>query len=419
MSVLTIDSNRLTPLVGKITLFCFMVPFLLGATDLEKWLKDLGNSDYAIRNQAEQKILQTGLEALPILKSAKNTDPHIRISVKRLVDKIERRALTDSVAEFLSPRSKKSLPGWRSFSRQTKNEKLARNYFGNMYLRFPDVFNHLNSPLPKFVDEYIYTTEDFIQKRYASPRVAEPAGIAMFAGAKILARLAQREKLPIQQKAKFFQRLAAVNLALVDSKVNLLLEQSQYAPLFRSLLSQWVMQLKRLTSKERTTYRLTPNLYEILGRFRMTEHCEFLFEVVNDKTNSRIDRSIALLAIGSAATTSKLVQLERLLESKEVVLTFPVYPVYSNINQAETQPPSFCTQTIGDLALVSCLRCVGAPLNDFPFQSRSASNPLGRDYGFKNQLDRSRAIQKWIDEKPKLLNKAAQRESASSMEQPK
>lgn len=55
--------------------------------DIEKWIEQLGNAEFQVRQEALRKLREAGLEAIPILEQAltKYTDPNIRRHIKELL----------------------------------------------------------------------------------------------------------------------------------------------------------------------------------------------------------------------------------------------------------------------------------------------------------------------------------------------
>lgn len=73
----------------------------------------LGAPTFRERIQAEEDCLQVGPSVLPaLLQALKSPDPEVRRRAQLLIERIEVDEIEESIAEFLSPGSRSTLPGW-------------------------------------------------------------------------------------------------------------------------------------------------------------------------------------------------------------------------------------------------------------------------------------------------------------------
>lgn len=103
---------------------------------IERWIQDLGNDAYAVRQEASERLLEAGEAAqVPLAKLAEGTDPETRTSARRLLAIIERtefRRKVDAFAADVEGKQGRTLPGWNEFQKLVGSDLAARSLFVDM-----------------------------------------------------------------------------------------------------------------------------------------------------------------------------------------------------------------------------------------------------------------------------------------------
>lgn len=107
------------------------------ATDIDRWIAELGNDSYSVRQAATNRLVACGTAARDALAvAAAGPDPEVRSAARRLVTLIEEgefsRRLTEFAADVDGLRGA-TLPGWPEFSSLVGRDPAARALFVDMH----------------------------------------------------------------------------------------------------------------------------------------------------------------------------------------------------------------------------------------------------------------------------------------------
>ncbi len=106
------------------------------ADDIRRWIKELGNDSYSIRQDAAEKLLAAGMDAREsLLEVAAGPDPETRAAARRLValiDRTEFRHRLDAFAADTDGKLGLTLPGWEQFQKIAGSDANARSLFVEM-----------------------------------------------------------------------------------------------------------------------------------------------------------------------------------------------------------------------------------------------------------------------------------------------
>jgi hypothetical protein len=104
--------------------------------DIGRWIDELANDEYAVRQQAFEQLLASGMAARgPLLVIADGPDPETRTSARRLVALIDRSEFHRRLEAFAADtdgRQKLSLPGWEQYRKLVGGEPADRALFVEM-----------------------------------------------------------------------------------------------------------------------------------------------------------------------------------------------------------------------------------------------------------------------------------------------
>ncbi len=99
---------------------------------MERWIEGLGSDDFLVRQQASERLLQSGADAVEKLRAAKDTpDEEVRYRIGELLKEIHQRDLKQRIDRFLDlppdSRDDCGFKNWPTFARFTGTTREARS----------------------------------------------------------------------------------------------------------------------------------------------------------------------------------------------------------------------------------------------------------------------------------------------------
>jgi hypothetical protein len=106
------------------------------AEEIGRWIGQLGDDSYIVRQTAADRLLAAGVAARPaLLEVADGPDPETRAAARRLVALIDRADFNRRLQAFAADtdgRLGTSMPGWEAFSQLVGDDARARDLFVDM-----------------------------------------------------------------------------------------------------------------------------------------------------------------------------------------------------------------------------------------------------------------------------------------------
>jgi hypothetical protein len=106
------------------------------ATDVDRWIGELGSDNYSVRKAAAQELSDGGFASRAALsRAADGPDPEIRAAARRLVALIDDSEFHRRLAEFAADTDGSrgvTLPGWNEFAELVGRDPAARALFVDM-----------------------------------------------------------------------------------------------------------------------------------------------------------------------------------------------------------------------------------------------------------------------------------------------
>jgi hypothetical protein len=119
------------------------------AQELARWIAQLGDDDYAVRQQASLRLLEAGPAAESALRPALSSrDPEVRDRAQRLLAAIRQREQHRRLVAFLAHQGDDDDPrlgGWSLFRRLAGDSRASRQWFAQMYRAEASLLDQLNS----------------------------------------------------------------------------------------------------------------------------------------------------------------------------------------------------------------------------------------------------------------------------------
>lgn len=352
------------------------------AEDVQRWIKELGNDTYSIRQDAAEKLLAAGMAARePLLDVAAGPDPETRAAARRLValiDRTEFRHRLDAFAADTDGKQGLTLPGWEQFQKIAGGDAGARSLFVDMQRQEAALLAAAFGTTKRLPEDlWAARLQRVAQWQVHGDRTVMPS-IGSCAAMIFLATLPEMNVSDVaaQQIQIIVQR--------PPIKEQLAADASQAS--VRKLVITWLMQCPNTNEdvlRQRLGIIASNNLKDALPLALQVCDGDPQFAHIQPLT-----KAVAVLIVGQIGGREHITRLEPLLEDASVCVPLQ--------QQAPGQPPT--TVQVRDVVLNVIVNLSGQSPADYGYIGAKMASPrtfnlqtLYRD----NDQQRSEAIAKW------------------------
>lgn len=355
--------------------FATMLGCLAGAvdstptkSDIARWIAELGDGEFVIRERAQQRLLAAGEAAKEaLLRAKKDQNLEVRTRAARLLANVRRMEFQQRVEQFLAgERMDEPLPGWDAFRKLAGDSPKTK-------LLFVDVVKG-DEALLQAVDagrdvsaELAARVQDATRNRYVPPP-QENIAMITFLAAHLTAEQYQR----VYSSLYSFYRNSTVSNA-IRSK-----------PPLMALFSNW---LRHILKQEGTGSSQSRILYLVLEYDVKEIAIEFARKTLRNTGVSQSTLQQAVTCVGRFGDKSDLPLLLKHLKDTRVTNTW-----------SRGQGKPLVKTQLKDRALAMAIHLVGKKPADFGFPFPIANNKYVYQVyscGFETEEHRKTAHKNW------------------------
>lgn len=401
-----IAGNSNTALIGQETSQKAQQASSADASEISQLISNLGSAEFGERSQAEAKLMQIGARAIGPLREAlgnKNSDNEIRLTSRRLLILVERRAKAQKTEDFLAGKGKSiDFAGWDDFSSIVGDKRNARRLFIQLHesqpalLRqaFPNPDKNQSTTKTDFEaaeDKF----QSFARTLYLSSNGNATTIVAKLSVALFLA--GNKFQLNSGPPRRFnVNKTSTSKIVSVLQKPQMIaaIKNSNDKDTLKSLITNW------LDSVPNNPDQLMANKIAIIEGYELDCAEIILGIAVDEKAPVRI-RANALETLSRVGNSDVCQRISSIFEDKAIVGNF--LPITENKPANEKSKPrnlksrALVEVQIRDLALATVILLNQKEISDFGFLSTAKDDNglLFSQAGFTSDDQRQNAFAKW------------------------
>lgn len=317
----------------------------------ERWIEQLGSTEFALRERATARLRQAGLPAIPLLRetAANHPDVEVRMRAHDVAEGIVQGEAAGRIDAFLAGKEV-SMDGWNIATKILGDGVRIRELYVDLIMRHADVARSLNGSSPDRGEALRSATARIQRGRFVERRVpTESDAIALLL-------LVNDRSVPINRVDE-----GALLMVLQTEASSLLFKDPQLVEPFRNLLAGWMTRDDVTNRQDKLWFAMTWDLQEIMP----------LIQGTLKQDNDPIALSIACQALARFATVESIQSLRPLLSDERPV----------SEQQYSTQRFAAATMVqaqVRDAAAAAIVLLSGKDLSDFEMND-DARHPK---YGF-------------------------------------
>jgi hypothetical protein len=335
-------------------------------------VRQLGDDEFAAREQAEQELVRKGLAARPaLLEGVRHADPEIRHRSHKALATIMRADLLARIAAFAADvegTREHDLPGWKRFREIAGREATARELYAAMLRGEAELLELADSNPKRAAEQFGARAHQLQTLAFTPPRQVPPlANVAalLFVGSD------PRLELPDDVLVPIYNFVNVLQTAFQPAKSGV-----KQGDVLRKLLAEWIVRRTEPSARYQSL--------NLALRFNLKEGLVPAWaEIRHGNRPNQIP--LALLAIGKLGGPECLAPLLPLFENTEIG-----YSVQINGKTVKVE--------VRDVALAVAIHLTGQTHADYGFQNVQA-NPYSlynlQSLGFEEDERRQAALKKW------------------------
>ncbi|MEQ8786811.1 MAG: HEAT repeat domain-containing protein [Pirellulaceae bacterium] len=284
-----------------------------GKTEHETLIRELGDTDFSVREKAADSLASQGMAAETALREAmRDPDLEIRLRAGEILSRIYNDDLDRRLTEFINSKDEelgKRLAGWKQFRAAVGDDKPSRELFVEVYRSEKDLLTAVDLPRDKRESVFLARVERVQQALYAHLNGVRTPPTPETMAALLLIAAQQEGNASIHAGIQTYSMLSQPDVKKVVT-------EGDHSAQLQKLLGAWVGQSIKSTSIAR--YGLMIALqYELKDSTR-----DLARQLLAEKNASTSVLPYAALAIGKYGDESDIARLEPLLENKTVCHTW-------------------------------------------------------------------------------------------------
>jgi hypothetical protein len=347
-------------------------------SDRAALIRDLGASDYQVREEAARSLMAQGMAAEPALRQAMlQTDLEIRLRAGEILSRIQYNDLERRLSAFISGKDDQlgeKLVAWKQFQAVLGGDRPARELYVKLYRNENELLGAVDLPRDERERAYLARVERVQQELYGRVGGVRTPPSADTIAALLLVAVQEEGALSIHAGIQTYSML-------MQPDVKKVVTTGDHAAQLEKLLGAWVARTIQSTSIAR--YGLMVALeYEMKDSTR-----DLARQLLADKNTSNSVLPYAALALGKYGEKSDVDRLEPLLENKNVCHTWH-----------NGRFPDTIKIQVRDVALAVLVELTGQNHKEYGFDLlQRNSSTLFQIYtcGFVKNDDREKAVIKW------------------------
>jgi hypothetical protein len=335
-------------------------------------VEQLGNEDFAVRENASRKLLLAGMEAIDALsKGSRDPDREVRyrcLRIMRLIKENDFRRRLQQFAKGDLPET--PLPGWEKFEKLLGNSSETRDLFVDMQRAEPELMIAVDQGAASTTNALTLRTQklDVANRIYRYRLTTGDIGALLFA--------AGDERVEVPSAAtSTINRFCTIHGFASSASLG------SHKQLMRQLLGRWV-----LRGEGWSAYRAM----ELARKFGLTEGLAPAESILRSDMNQTNAKQYAILTIAKLGDKNQVPLLRSLLDDPTVCSTQRFQRNKENV-QLQGQ--------LRDVALAGLLHLLDQDPLDFGFDRKLATHSETvfqvNTIGFINQQQRAAAFKKW------------------------
>ena len=337
-------------------------------SEIDQWIKELGHSQFFVRERAQQKLLDAGSVARDALQEAsKNPNLEIRSRAARLLANVRRTEFQRRVENFLAGKKMEDpLPGWESFRKLAGESEKTKLLFVDVVKGDEALLEAVESGKDVSA-ELAARVQDVSRNGYASPP-KENIALITFMAANLTAEQYQRQYSTLYS---FFRNSNVANAV-------------QASPSLMSLFSSW---LRHVLEQEDTGSSQSLVLSLVLEYDVKEIAIEFARKTLKQTGISQSTLQHAVTCVGRFGDKADLPLLLKHLDDKRVTNTW-----------SRGQGKPLVKTQLKDRALAMAIHLVGKKPSDFGFPfPQPTPKQVYQTYscGFETEAQREKAHDNW------------------------
>lgn len=374
---------------------------------INRLIDQLGDELFAVREEATNQLIRTGIEAKPQLMAAlSSSDAEVRFRAKRVLEVVvegdfQRRL--KAFAEDVDGSRKLSLPSWQSFKKFAGEDRAARALFVEMQQAEPQLLEAYESNPAAAAESLAERTQTmqfnaggrFINQQnrriFMSAAPAQPSlgsSLAMlFVGGD--ESVAMKDEVADRFRTALNCNELHTSLAAADDRGNI----------SRKIVGRWI-------GRESTDGMMLANL-TLAMRFDLPQALQPAINTIKRGNAQKTLRYYALVTIGNYGNKELLPAIEPLLKDAEIVYNTNPVVARAGIAQIQAANPQLNSRVIAqtqvrDVALAVSIKLSEQDPKKFGFDLLNMADPKRLPMessqsrmGFRNEEDRLAAFQKW------------------------
>jgi HEAT repeat protein len=353
-----------------------------GAEEIARWIDELGDNSYTVRQSAADRLLAAGMAARTALVAVSNgPDPETRAAARRLIALVDRSDFDRRLRAFAADTDGRlgiTLPGWEAFVTLVGDDGRARALFVDMQQAESRLLAQVFSqPVEARDSSWEYRLTRLLHGRVVVDRRQGPP---LGSCATMLFLGALPEPVPSDQAARSVTQLAEA------PSVREAVQSDEHRDAVRRLVAAWINNCPNrndLVLLQRLRLALTYDLAETLPlAVAVAKDPQYL-------TVPPTTRVMAILAVGKLGGPADVDHLEPLLEDATVFMP-------ARAGQAVGQPAN--QVQIRDAALVVMLHLTDQAPQQYGFPAVQPHIPTlfnPATLYMPSDAERDAAIEKW------------------------
>jgi hypothetical protein len=340
------------------------------------WIRQLGERSYRMREVAQQKLLDLGKTAIPVLEEGvKDKDLEVSRRCKHLLELAQRSDTEVALALFMGNKDDSKLlklPSWDRFSKIVGADGTSKKLFVDMYCAEGTMLADMDRNPKEFSPKLMAHLQKIQQTLYTPFGQANP-----IPHHQVIALLFMATDPNITQDIQSFYML------------NNLFHQPNVQQGFRD--STGSRKLLMAFFEKRSNSNTVQQIFYIAKQLGLKEAVPLAVKAVNDKAVPGYTRGMALLFIGQMGVKEHTKDIEKLLEDT------------TNLGTIRTGTATITAQ-MRDVALASLILLSGQSIHDYNFPYMQQLRGYRGDfnlppyyYGFSDEAGRQAAFKKWKD----------------------
>lgn len=349
------------------------------AEHVDKLIRELGDASFAVRRRATRELTEIGVPAKEALLAARDhADPEVRRRVREILATVLEIDFQLRLEAFVTDSNSgegHGLPGWERFRKFVGDEPIARRLFAEMQ-RSERALLDADATSPAVASELLDLRCQQIQEDLQEADAGLQQEVSLGSLAALWFVAADADVQVPEQVGSYIHAFS------LQTTVQRALGSSEYSPLVRSLLGEWIK--RPLFDDPATMHR---NLILAL-RYDLKHGIDLARTILRTATMPTSVRACAVLTLARLGGKERLAEVESLLGDETVC----------DLQNEQPRGATGLQTQVRDIALAALIHLTDQDVQDYGFEHAQDDRLTWfktSSLGFTDSIQRQAALQKW------------------------